>query len=617
MNIAGTLHYDTKLDTKGFQKGMGTVKDIVAGIGITKIIGKAVDVLTDSLDGAIKRVDTLNNYPKVMESLGYSTVKANKSIKKLSDGIEGLPTTLDEIVNNSQRLTASLGDLDKGTETAIALNDMFLAGGQGADAANRAFEQYNQIIAKGKVDQQSWNTLVEVAPGQMNQLAKSLLGAEANQRDLYQALQDGAISMEDFNNQVIKLDKEGGESFSSFREQAENATGGIETSLSNLRTAVVKGVANMINKVNEELENQGLPSIQEMLDMLKKRINEIFDFVIKNAPTAIKTIKTAVDLVEKMIPYLATIGGLILAWKIGQTVQKAVQAFQMMRVSLSLLKLETQSATVVQALFTKAQQLGAAAQAALNAVMAANPIALIVLAVIALIAIFVVLWKKCDKFREFWIKLWEGIKKVVKVAIDWVKENWKILLLALVNPFAALFAYLYKTNPKFREWVNKVIDIIKGLPKKIINIGKNIATGLWEGIKSMTSWLYEKIKGWVGKPIKWAKKILKIKSPSRVWRDEIGQWLPKGLAVGIEANTDSVTKAIDNMNEEMLSKMRSAVNLEAGKMNASAMLRSNANFNSIIQVNNELTSDVYLDKQKVGQAITPVVSKTLKTAGVR
>lgn len=587
MNIGGIISYSTKMDTSGFQKGMGTVKDIVAGIGITKIVGKAVDVLSSSLDGAISRVDTLNNYPKVMESLGYSTESAKKSIDRLSKGIEGLPTALDDIVGNAQMLTASLGDLDKGTDTAIALNDMFLAGGQGAEAASRGLVQYNQMLAKGKVDMQSWNTLVEVAPGQMNQLAKSLLGASANQKDLYAALQDGKLSMDDLNKAVINLDQQGGEGFESFRKQAEGATGGIATSIANVRTAVVKGVANMINKLNEALEKNGLPNIQEMFDKLKKIVNDLFKKAEELIPPLISKIVELYNKIKPYIPIIESIVGAVLA-------------------IVAAVKIWTTVTTIL-----------TTAQAILNAVMSANPIGLIILAIIGLVAMFVILWKKCDKFREFWIKLWNIIKAVVKVAIDWVKENWKILLLALVNPFAALFAYLYKTNPKFREWVNKAIEIIKGLPKKIITIGKDTVTGLWEGIKNKTTWLYEKIKEWVGKPIKWAKKILGIKSPSRVWRDEIGQWLPKGLAVGIEANTDSVDKAIDNMNETMLSKMKNAVGIQTGKINASASLRSAANFNSIIQINNDLTSDVYLDKQKVGQAVTPVVSKTLKTAGVR
>lgn len=62
------------------------------------------------------------------------------------------------------------------------------------------------------------------------------------------------------------------------------------------------------------------------------------------------------------------------------------------------------------------------AMAAFNAVCAANPYVLIIAAIVALIAIFVVLWNKCDGFRQFWINLWEGIKSVVSTVVEAIKN---------------------------------------------------------------------------------------------------------------------------------------------------------------------------------------------------
>ena len=203
---------------------------IKSGIGFGMLMSagqKAMSTITGSIDSAISRVDTLNNFPKVMQSLGYGADACATAMKTLDDGISGLPTTMDGIVQSTQMLTATLGDLDKGSKSAVALNDMFLAGGQGADAASRALTQYNQILAKGKVDQQSWNTMVEVAPAQMNQLAQSMLGAGKNQKDLYDALQKGKVSIEDLNNAVIKLDQEGGEAADAVHEAGGLGVAGV------------------------------------------------------------------------------------------------------------------------------------------------------------------------------------------------------------------------------------------------------------------------------------------------------------------------------------------------------------------------------------------------------
>lgn len=264
------LRKTTELTSSQISKA-SAIGNIAAGV-----ITKAFNSITSSIGGAVKRLDTMNNFPKVMQSMGYTTGEAEAAMSKLGDSIDGLPTTLDGIVSSAQTLTASLGDLKSGTSTAIALNDMFLSGGQGAEAASRALIQYNQILAKGKVDQQSWNTLIEVAPAQMGQLAQSLLGATAGQKDLYEALKTGTISVEDMNNAVIKLDQEGGDGFSSFAEQARAATGGIGTAWSNIATAVTKGIANVVNAMDTAAKAATGVNIAESLDILKQGINTFF-----------------------------------------------------------------------------------------------------------------------------------------------------------------------------------------------------------------------------------------------------------------------------------------------------------------------------------------------------
>ena len=267
---------------------------IKSGIGFGMLMSagqKAMSTITGSIDSAISRVDTLNNFPKVMQSLGYGADACATAMKTLDDGISGLPTTMDGIVQSTQMLTATLGDLDKGSKSAVALNDMFLAGGQGADAASRALTQYNQILAKGKVDQQSWNTMVEVAPAQMNQLAQSMLGAGKNQKDLYDALQKGKVSIEDLNNAVIKLDQEGGEGFESFANQARAATGGIATQMANVKTAVTRGMANMITAIDNALVNSNLPSIADMFGMLKTAIGKAFDTINAKVPAVLARVQ--------------------------------------------------------------------------------------------------------------------------------------------------------------------------------------------------------------------------------------------------------------------------------------------------------------------------------------
>ncbi len=149
-----------------------SILDIAKGIGVFKLIDKGIGLITSSVDGAIDRFDTLNKYPIVMQALGYTTDQVDKSMSKLTEGIDGLPTSLNEIVSNTQQLAISTGNLEKGTDTAIALNNAFLASGASTSDASRGMQQYVQMLSKGTVDMQSWRSIQETMPIAMDKVAK-------------------------------------------------------------------------------------------------------------------------------------------------------------------------------------------------------------------------------------------------------------------------------------------------------------------------------------------------------------------------------------------------------------------------------------------------------------
>lgn len=234
----------------------GTALTVAMGSLISKGISKVISSITSNLDSAINRVDVINNFPKVMESLGFSADDAAVAIKSISDRLDGLPSTLNGVVGDVQKLTATMGNLNNGmvnaTSLGLALNDMFLAGGKGTEAASNAMEQYNQMLAQGRPDMQSWRSILNAAPGQLKQLARTLMGATANQNDLYEALQKGNITFEQMNEAIVKLDREGGEGFDSFEKQARSATGGVGTALQNVQNRISKAIAAVIDTIGGE-----------------------------------------------------------------------------------------------------------------------------------------------------------------------------------------------------------------------------------------------------------------------------------------------------------------------------------------------------------------------------
>ena len=99
----------------------------------------------------------------------------------------------------------------------------------------------------------------------------------------------------------------------------------------------------------------------------------------------------------------------------------------------------------------------------------------------------------------------------------------------------------------------KIKDGLKSVPGSIKSIGKDIVSGLWEGISDKFSWLTSKIKGFAKNVTGKLKDFFGIHSPSRVMRDQIGKYLAEGIGVGIEDNSDTPIKALKKLGETMIS----------------------------------------------------------------
>lgn len=236
---------------KGLSVGFAAKVGAVAGIAST-VFSKVASVVTGSLNSAISRADQMNNFPKVMKNLGYSATDAAASIKKISDALDGLPTTSSAMTGMVQQLAPLTSNLDEATDIALAFNNAMLAGGASTMEQENALTQYTQMLSAGKVDMQAWRSIQAAMPGQLNQVAEAMMGAGHNANDLYEAMKDGKYSFDDFNKAVMDLNQNGFGKYASFAQQAKDATQGIGTAMENVKNRVAKAVQKVIDAVGVE-----------------------------------------------------------------------------------------------------------------------------------------------------------------------------------------------------------------------------------------------------------------------------------------------------------------------------------------------------------------------------
>ncbi|WP_241153431.1 tape measure protein [Enterococcus mediterraneensis] len=314
----------------GSQKATKSIAAIAIGMGAVQVASKVFSVMASSMDAAISRFDTMQRFPKVMETFGYSAEESTVSVNKLSDGIQGLPTKLDDVVSTAQRMTAMTGNLDKSTDATLALNNAFLASGASAMDASRGTDQYLQMLAKGDVDLQSWRTLQESMATGLQMVAKEMgFTGKAATTELYEALKSGDVTFREFQNHLIDLGTGTGTLATLARKNSE----GIGTSFNNLRNAATVGLAGVIESFDNLSEEVSGKTIAQNLDGMKSAVKGTFNVIngtIKASTPVIKAAGEAIGFVadqgDILIPVLGGVAAGYGALKGILAVNKIIQA---------------------------------------------------------------------------------------------------------------------------------------------------------------------------------------------------------------------------------------------------------------------------------------------------
>lgn len=147
-------------------KVVGTVKTMTTAFATMGLYSAA--------QGTVERYDTMRMFPKMMEHLGYSAEDATAAVKTLEDAVIGLPTGLDEIVASARQLIPLTGDLNKGVNLAIAANNAFLAGGADANATRFGQRQIKDLLAKGTLRSQEWDSLFTALGSGLGVIAEAM-----------------------------------------------------------------------------------------------------------------------------------------------------------------------------------------------------------------------------------------------------------------------------------------------------------------------------------------------------------------------------------------------------------------------------------------------------------
>lgn len=424
-------------------------------------VKNSIDKVQGSLAAWGMGAEDAGNMLDILNKAGQDT---GVSVDTLADALKTNAPALQEMGYSAADAAFFLANLDKnGVDSSATMTGLKKALQTAAKEGKPMGEAMSDMEKRIK-DAKSSTDAIKVAT--------ELFGKSAGPA-IAKAVRDGKLSFEDLNHTMEEFQGNVTDTFEATQDAPDKfalAVQGIKTDLADL-------VGNLMEKYAPQI-NSAIETVKSVLSGFFGAVETIVDFVIENGDTIVDIIKAIAVAVGIYLAYTTALKIFTEGWMALEVVQKAV----------------------------------AVGQAALNAVMSANPIGLVVAAVAALVAAFVALWNKSEAFRQFWINLWEKVKSVAEAAWKFIQNVWEVV----------------------STWFNE----------KVIMPIKNFFTGMWDGLKDGAKKAWEGIKSVFGAVADWFKNIF-----SKAWQAvkdvfSTGGKIFEGIKDGIVSAFKTVVNAI-------------------------------------------------------------------------
>ena len=551
MAIAGSLTYDTKLDTKGFESGLNKISSTGVAIGnlMADVIKQVAQTISEVGKMGVEYNAQIETYQTALTTLTGSAEKANKIIEQVKKDAAATPFEVASLVKGNQLLISAGLSAEQARDDILALGNAISATGGGEEELSRMVINLQQIKNVGKASALDIKQFAYAGIDVYGLLADYTGKTREEVTDL-------EISYEDLTGALKFASKEGGKYFNAMEKQSKTFNG----QLSNLKDNFMAFLGEVTIPLFTFLKDEVLPVINGILDGtlgIDEGINKLTE-------TFLDGIMSMVNFLVENLPIFLQIGINILL----SLIQGITQALPdliptMVQVIMDMVNILLDNIDLI--IECGIQLLVALTEGIMNA-----------------------LPELIARLPEIIIKI---VSKLIELSPQLLSASLRIIL--------ALAEGLIKFIPEIISRIPQIIKSIisafgKGI-KDFANIGKNLMNGLWGGIKNTWNDLKSKVedlgKGIVNK----FKNVFGIHSPSKLFRDEIGKNLILGVGVAFEKDDSLIDKQINDFGDDVYKKMQGAVNIETGKMafsgttgSVSQILSSNATFDGNFVVKAEV-----------------------------
>ena len=574
--------------------------------GVETLFKDSADVVTQYAQEAFKTsglsaneyMETVTGFSaSLISSLDGDTAKAaelaNQAIIDMSDNANKMGTDIEAIQNAYQGFAKGqfnmLDNLKLGYAGTKAEMERLLEDAEAISGVHYDINSYADIVEAIHQVQTSMDITGTTAKEASTTISGSMDSMKASWTNLLTAMSDPNANMDDAMKNFSESVKTYASNFIPTMLQALKGSGDL-----------VSGLADMVIEMMPEFCEEVLPDlIASTIDL----IVNVVDSIVSSLPTIIDSIVNGLLSAENISLFIQ---GLI---KLSAAIVSALP-----EIILSLIEaIPTVIENIVEALVNP-ENFAIWVEGAVNVVtkLVENlPKILLGLltAIPKIITTIVDTFTNTENLSK-WLKIGSEAIDKIKEAFDGLPEKLKEAFNKAVEEWSKAWTNIKK---KCGEITDKIKEAFTEFVGTIKQIGKDIASGLWNGIKSKKDWLKEKITGWVGGIGDAIKDFFKISSPSKLMA-EYGRYIDEGLAQGITKNADITKNAMHKLGESALN----GINV-SGVANANVELAQSKpigeakRLDKIEELLEQIAkgSDIYIDGNKLVGATANKMEKAL------
>jgi TP901 family phage tail tape measure protein len=621
-----------------------TVLNLAAAGGIE--LADASDMVTDAQSALGLSMDETT---EMVDKMAKTSSKSNTSVAQLGEAILTVGGTAKNLAGGTTELNQVLGILAdngiKASEGGTHLRNIMLAMTPTTDAAVAAFDELgvSTYDADGNLRplQDTFLDLQSALADYSDEEQQYYLTSIFNKTDLSSVNALLGTTADRWDELADSIDDAQGAAEEMANTQLDNLTGSVTIFKSALEGAQIA------------LSDKLSPYLKNFVDFATEKMGQFTDWldtvdidaIIDNVTSKLEAL---FNIMQSLMPLTA---GIVAGFAAFTVVSNIITTLNTFKTALTEIK--------------KVMTLAQAAQALFNSTMLANPVVLVVTAIVALIAILGTFLLTNEDARNTLASVWETIKSTVGGVVDalakFFTQTVPNALAKMINWFATLptkiAGFLANVILKVASWatqmtakavstgmnfLSSLVKFIGQIPGKlasllaqglsnviswarnlvnnvrnagsnalsalrnsfsgVASIGKNLIQGLWNGISDMAGWIKSKIQGFGEGVLNSLKNFFGIHSPSTVMRDQIGKFLGMGIGEGIPLGFD-----IADPVEEIDNKLKT---LTADSYDISATAESEYTLNAILdkldEVKNSLPDSLKVNKREFARLVNAV-----------